>query len=978
MSRIYSNDNLEKSRRRYRETDLGQRFNPVEAQSSEKQVRGYADEAAQRAQTRGRELQRLQNAENLELKAEQAAATEGLKVQQNREKAEQQMQQTYDKKSLELEALYVKNLDAMEQAELRAQATVANAKTQLISNSMQSLLSFSQKGLNYIVEQDKINKQIQDENDSINAIFGMVDLPDNEVDSGTEFAVERDKTNQQVDNATEQSIRSVADNPEQAQDLRQPMQQQQAARQGQRNNVYTAAAALPGYIAGFMNSSQQIPTPDGRVITPNNITNQADLLFVQRYAFSQFAREYGIKGMPREQVARVLVPSAKGILNMNAQVQGARIAKVQTQTARTGALDSAINGVTAGDDVGSTFQRLTSELYTTGMSRGEASTLALKTLIDLAKATRDETILDALAATEKVPGNAGTLLSKGATGVDIENARREIRAGAVQDANLQNAENGLRIREIQDTRLQQLVADGVTPEQETQINQTAIQQLEAMGTAKSLEEAARLRNLGVNYNPFTYSDMQQRQAAGETFTNDQLRTLVGNRDITLEQAKALGYNPKGPKSQSEIIEDTVKPYKTEIAGSARGIVNNVISSVVPNKEKRDLILNTTGKTIAADIQADISRDLAGWLAQNPDANPGQVREHLTTIQEEYRKRIEGSLKYDVQTQVFSGYDFSYGQSRQPVSAVTPTLRNTSGQLARNFTGYTTSEIQQLGASQNTNQYNVQVDQFLTVQQLTAGGIAISNGEPIPPRIQALAKALNMDARTFLVLQSEAHGLKGELNFTPPPAPVVPSGAVGPQSIEQGVSYMQNTLGFPRRGAEYLAANIQQESSWNGMRDWDIGHIDGTDRNGGLVSWQNTASRNHWRLRRIEQYIGKDISQASHAEQLQALKWEMATHYPQSYRIFMNPNATDAQLKRASFGYWGWGEEGANRFGSYLTRAQNAPRTASRPTAAPRPAAQTSSPTIDPTNTGNLNSTPEEKEAFLRSLGVDPSLENPNQ
>ena len=24
---------------------------------------------------------------------------------------------------------------------------------------------------------------------------------------------------------------------------------------------------------------------------------------------------------------------------------------------------------------------------------------------------------------------------------------------------------------------------------------------------------------------------------------------------------------------------------------------------------------------------------------------------------------------------------------------------------------------------------------------------------------------------------------------------------------------------------------------------------------------------------------------------------------------MNPNATDAQLRRASFGYWGWGEEG---------------------------------------------------------------------
>ena len=102
----------------------------------------------------------------------------------------------------------------------------------------------------------------------------------------------------------------------------------------------------------------------------------------------------------------------------------------------------------------------------------------------------------------------------------------------------------------------------------------------------------------------------------------------------------------------------------------------------------------------------------------------------------------------------------------------------------------------------------------------------------------------------------------------------------------------------------------QESSWNGQRTWDIGHIDGTDRNGGLISWQDTAASNHWRLSNIEKHLGKPISQATHAEQLAAMKWEMQKSYGWAFRIFMNPKASKADLRRASFGYWGYGDVGS--------------------------------------------------------------------
>lgn len=120
--------------------------------------------------------------------------------------------------------------------------------------------------------------------------------------------------------------------------------------------------------------------------------------------------------------------------------------------------------------------------------------------------------------------------------------------------------------------------------------------------------------------------------------------------------------------------------------------------------------------------------------------------------------------------------------------------------------------------------------------------------------------------------------------------------------------MIKSAGVPTRGAAYLAGNIQQESSWNGQRDWGQVLGDGTSRNGGLVSWASWAN-DPARLGKIEGYLGKNIKEASDGEQINAMLWEMKKDYPGAYKVFMDPNATDAQLKQASKDYWGYGEEG---------------------------------------------------------------------
>ena len=71
-----------------------------------------------------------------------------------------------------------------------------------------------------------------------------------------------------------------------------------------------------------------------------------------------------------------------------------------------------------------------------------------------------------------------------------------------------------------------------------------------------------------------------------------------------------------------------------------------------------------------------------------------------------------------------------------------------------------------------------------------------------------------------------------------------------------------------------------------------------------------AGRNHYRLRQAERHFGKTIDKVSESDQLAYMVSEMKKRNPASYRVFMNPNATEGELQRASYAYWGYGHEGA--------------------------------------------------------------------
>jgi hypothetical protein len=149
------------------------------------------------------------------------------------------------------------------------------------------------------------------------------------------------------------------------------------------------------------------------------------------------------------------------------------------------------------------------------------------------------------------------------------------------------------------------------------------------------------------------------------------------------------------------------------------------------------------------------------------------------------------------------------------------------------------------------------------------------------------------------------------DYTMPPGEEVNTKTLGSATdLKSGARAIMNA-GFPAKGAAYLAGNIQQESGWRGQRSpWVLD--DGAGTNKGLVSW------NRGRITNAEKFLGKPLNKASNAEQIRWIKHEMKTYYPGAYKIFMSPNASDADLQKASYIYLGYGDVGS-RF-AYANRA----------------------------------------------------------
>ena len=200
------------------------------------------------------------------------------------------------------------------------------------------------------------------------------------------------------------------------------------------------------------------------------------------------------------------------------------------------------------------------------------------------------------------------------------------------------------------------------------------------------------------------------------------------------------------------------------------------------------------------------------------------------------------------------------------------------------------------------------DRMLTATDLMTDVKNVLAGEDLSKRGQYWADKLGMSDRAFVDAQLKHYGLGSveSMRRADPAQVEVSETAPGEGDIKNEAEGYQvlRSMGFPKKGAAYIASAINHESNWRGNREWPEVANDGTNRNGGLISWASW-SHDSARLGKIERHFGTEISNIPERQQLEYMAMEMRRDYPRAWHFFTTKNARSEDLRWAVANYWGF-------------------------------------------------------------------------
>ena len=419
-----------------------------------------------------------------------------------------------------------------------------------------------------------------------------------------------------------------------------------------------------------------------------------------------------------------------------------------------------------------------------------------------------------------------------------------------------------------------------------------IETLQALPQTKTVRTSlSNLTAKGFNNDPDLEAELAAAAARGEFIPQDTLKEYLDTgriRPEVYQQHALTQVDIKNNKAAAEYSKE-LKPFIEQ------AILN---SSPTPS---RVADMPKTTRTVyqmrVKMFQDELTKALAAEARDNPKIlNNLQERNVLAQkLMGEIAKRPEFTLENDAKT----GIKFAADPSQRTAGVQALTIA--PGE--QDFRRFSYSAIIN---NVPLSEINATDDLILKETTLELDVKNILAGDKVSPTTRSYARKLGLSERAFINAQLQRYGK--------PPLDLLENSTVGefrPKRATPGADLNATTgfrhlqsMGFPTRGAAYITSAISHESSWNGMREWGQVAGDGTNRNGGLISWASWHN-NPARLGAIEKYFGRPISEISETDQLSYMKHEMKNRYKKAYRIFTTPDASSWDLQWAVSNYWGF-------------------------------------------------------------------------
>ena len=818
-------------------------------------------------------------------------------------------------------------LPAMEQEARRQSQADEAALVQLQQNNRQrvensklagrDMLELSKFSATIAKEVGAMYKRNEDEK-AVNEVYDSIvnGVPEDIALVETEQIQQASQQNEEV-NAAATAVEAETGDVAAGEAIRQDFGGVGQAQVASRASLISARAEYPSFIQSWIESDARI-TVNGEEMTVAQAVATGDPRIIQSVVAlgrNKFIRERGIQGAKKLEVNRILGTT---ILQTDGKVTATAVRtaigerkkqELEDLSASTYNLTASMTDGTEQD----TFSTLALQYWESGLftTRADANKAVITNMLSQMTDAGDVESIEALRDVLKT-GEKGTELKK-QYGDQLNDALRAAR---------QNRD-GITRQEVQDVQANMYAElnGAQSPAERAAIVEKAAEQLEDLGR---FQEARQLRS---QQQQMTVEGSSQRNAA---VMSDQIKAgeIVSAKPIEeaylrgeLSQAQrdtlitqlATKQSTQAPNSETgkSMSRDYTARFESDFLPLAGLKLDQFGNPVDAKIGERPLISAGEARVIKGAVQRDLNIALNAALSANPVLGVIEQNQLLQkTANEWYQQNVltKGGKYYlgDLQDASDSG---NWGAGKYPKEQMkywnnlinSPELLATPQGFSmdsapRDFTKTSVSSI-------TRSEFNpVRGDRLFAPDALESYVDTYKENGSFPQGLIDASETIGMSPLALLQQQLGAYGME----------PVVPNtsgSGVDISSAEQGARVLM-TKGFPARGAAFLSGNIAQESSWNGQRYWGEVLNDGSDRNGGLVSWMDDADKNHFRLRRIEERLGTPINQATDEQQIDAMIWEMKTYYPEAYSIFTNPYATERQLMDASRQYWGYGKEGS--------------------------------------------------------------------
>lgn len=764
---------------------------------------------------------------------------------------------------------------------------VDNANTRLLGTTINSLINFGSSVATHVGKQQEKARQEEIGRAQFDSLF---ETPVVSADGVVSPAISNETALRNVEVAEEQAIQQVAPGDTITQEaLRQPGADQSMLRAESQAYVSGSALDLSQRLADLVDSNPTVLNGQGQPVPLSSLRTSTE------YAsgVKQLVRGlYDADGISRgDSYAGYMAYGKAARGAYNSQVQSgtatlrARVKQERYDAGLAAGTALAVNGqAQAGWDTSITNAQGSGNFD--NKSWREINTQTLK---DHVSRLPRERIKDMLSV-RKIGSQAGTEFGNSP---EYRKIIMDAYNGRIADENryfsTQQTAQTNEVKEITQSVTMALMADGLNGEQSLAIRQEAIGRLQEIGTPQALDAAQTLREKGGN-NQSVYLGFVEGFEGGYPPTSAELAAARADDSISHEQLQDL--KKMGLRSD-QIVQAMEKAGLPSAEKQLKNMISMRLGALGVDSTERSVLASTLSAQLLPEAKARFNN----FLNQQPPPNSLQIQQESNKIMQDMGKQLYDPANPDLSMVKFDA-GTGFAEVRVEAYGRTTTRKNpTTGKFQTNYIRVKPENIPSTGIS--VNDAYLSKDTFLESVELWDKGRPAAE---YPKRVRDIAAKLGVSPTSFIRSQAQALGYPSIEKVSP----AIESNP--PTNMKSGFNALQS-MGFPTRGAAYLSGNIMQESGWNGARSWGEVANDGSDRNGGLVSWMDGVAHNNFRLTKIEDYLGKGIAQASPSEQLQAMQWEMKKDYPNAYRTFMNPNATYVQLERASREYWGYGHEG---------------------------------------------------------------------